>query len=139
MWCVMKGDLRKKLLTVLIVDDSDTVRRQLRSFLQECGCHVIAEAKNGIEAIDQYVRNKPQLVTLDLVMPVLDGLSALSEIRSYDPQAKVMVITSSLSKKNRTEAEELGVEIFVAKPVSLEKIRQALSEIQPMKKEIKYG
>jgi two-component system chemotaxis response regulator CheY len=72
-------------------------------------------------------------------MPVLDGLSALSEIRRYDPKAKVMVITSSLSKKNRSEAEELGVEIFVEKPISLEKIQQALSEIQRFKKGIKYG
>jgi|688.fasta_scaffold63151_3 two-component system chemotaxis response regulator CheY len=135
----MISDQREKLITVLIVDDSGTIRGQLRNFLQESGCKVIAEAKNGIEAIDQYVRNKPEIVTLDLVMPVLDGLSALSEIRRYDPKAKVMVITSSLSKKNRSEAEELGVEIFVEKPISLEKIQQALSEIQRFKKGIKYG
>jgi len=135
----MISDQREKLITVLVVDDSGTIRSQLRNFLQECGCKVIAEAKNGIEAIDQYVRNKPEIVTLDLVMPVLDGLSALSEIRRYDPKAKVMVITSSLSKKNRSEAEELGVEIFVEKPISLEKIQQALSEIKRFKKGIKYG
>ncbi|NBX93000.1 MAG: response regulator [Proteobacteria bacterium] len=126
-------------LRVLIVDDSKSVRRHIKSLLEASGCRVITEAPNGLEAINQYVRYKPDFVTLDLVMPILDGLSALEEIRKYDPHAKVMVITSSLSKKIQAQAEELGVEIFVIKPVTLEKIQAALHQLNSPKKVGQYG
>lgn len=126
--------------TVLIVDDSQSVRKELRQHLTSLGYTVIAEASNGIEAIDAYVRFKPVLMTLDLVMPQLDGLSALREIRSYDPNAKVILITSSFSQKIRSKAEELGVEIWVEKPVNRAKLEEALLKLKaPQKQDIQYG
>lgn len=116
--------------TVLIVDDSRRIRAELRQAFELLGYRVIAEATNGIEAIDAYVRFKPALLTLDLVMPQLDGLSALREILRYDPQAKVIIISSSFSQKIRSEAEELGVSLLLNKPVDLKQIAEALLSLK---------
>lgn len=125
--------------TVLIVDDSVAIREQLRSLLEECGYQVVGEAQNGLEAIDKYVRTRPHLVTLDIVMPELNGIDAAQEIFKYDPDAKVIVITSSLSQKIRLKAEELGVRSFVVKPITLDKLKMALELLKSPTKEVKYG
>ncbi|NBX77088.1 MAG: response regulator [Proteobacteria bacterium] len=125
--------------SALIVDDSASIRLELRSLLEECGYTVAGEAKNGLEAIDKYIRTKPDLVTMDIVMPELNGLDATQEIFKYDPQAKVIVITSSLSQKIRLKAEELGVRSFVVKPITLDKLKKALELLKSPKKEVKYG
>jgi two-component system chemotaxis response regulator CheY len=126
--------------SVLIVDDSPSIRAQLRQYFQTLGHPVVAEASNGIEAIDAYVRYKPQWMTLDLVMPQLDGLSALREILRYDPKAKVVIISSSFSQKIRSEAEELGVILLLNKPVSLSQIEEATQFLRTsQEKEKKHG
>jgi len=125
--------------TALIVDDSAAIRVQLRSLLGDCGYEIVAEAETGMEAIDRYVRYQPHLVTLDIVMPELNGIGAAQEIFKYDPHAKVIVITSSLSQKIRTQAEELGVRSFVVKPITLDKLKKALELIKSPTKEVKYG
>lgn len=125
--------------TVLIVDDSARIREQLRSLLSGCGYQVVGEAENGLSAIDQYLRHKPSLVTMDIVMPALDGLQATQEIFKYDAQAKIIIITSSLSQKIRLEAEELGVRSFVVKPITLDKLKKALELLKSPNEEVKYG
>lgn len=125
--------------TVLIVDDSASIRAHLRSIFKELGYRIAGEAENGLQAIDLYVRTKPKLVTLDIVMPVLDGMGAAEEIFKFDSDAKVIVITSSLSQKIKREAEELGVCSFVVKPVTEDKLKQALELLKSPKKEVKHG
>jgi len=125
--------------TVLIVDDSQSIRTQLRALLHQCDYTVVAEAENGLKAIDRYLRYKPDLVTLDVYMPQLTGLEAAHEIFKFDPQAKVIVITSNLSQKTRLEAEELGVKTFIVKPLTLEKLQTALEHLNPEKKAKNYG
>lgn len=115
--------------TVLIVDDSRSIRAELRRYLTNLGYQVVSEASDGIEAIDAYVRFKPSFVTLDLVMPQLDGLSALREIRRYDPQAKVIIISSSFNQKIRAEAEELGVMFMLKKPINERDLKEALLKL----------
>lgn len=83
--------------TVLIVDDSKRFRSELRELMTTLGFRVVAEGKDGVEAIDLYVRYRPQLVTLDQVMPRLDGLAALREIKKFNPEANVVIISSCIS------------------------------------------
>lgn len=124
---------------VLIVDDSSLTREHLRSLFQQCGYKVVAEADNGLSAIDSYLRYKPDLTTLDVYMPELNGLQAAQEILKYDPQAKVLVITSSLSQKIRHESEEIGVQALIVKPVTLNALKEALERMVALERGISNG
>jgi len=125
--------------TVLIVDDSETFRTQLKQLLDTLGFRVVAEGKDGLEAIDLYVRYRPELVTLDQVMPRLDGLSALREIKKFNPEANVVIISSCISQKTQKEAEELGVSVLIRKPVDLAKLRLALNQLDGPQKGMTHG
>lgn len=125
--------------TVLIVDDSAHFRLILRTLLSTLGYKVVAEAQDGIEALDLYVRYRPNLVTLDQVMPRLDGMGALREIKQFNPQANVVIISSSISQKMMKEAEELGVSVWITKPVDLENLRAALKRLEEPRKVVSHG
>ena len=119
---------------ILIVDDSARVRRQLFESYAALGHQPIAEASDGIEAIDQYLRFRPDLVSLDLVMPVLDGVGALQEILKINPKARVMLVSSSVDSEKGREAKSLGVRVFVQKPFNLKTLQEALLELERLEK-----
>ena len=125
--------------TVLIVDDSKNFRTKLKELLSALGYQVVAEGKDGLEAIDLYVRYRPELVTIDQVMPNLDGLSALREIKKFNPEANVVIISSCISQKTLKEAEELGVSVLIRKPIDLAKLREALKPLNSPKKGVTHG
>jgi len=112
--------------SVLIVDDSKDTRWELTRYFKDLGWRVSAEAENGLEAIDAYIRVRPDLVSLDLVMPVLDGLSALQEIKKFDSTAMIMIISASINQRVIQQANVWGVDLFVQKPVTLEKLKSVL-------------
>ncbi len=80
---------------ILIVDDTDISREMLRWTLSNAGYEIAGEAANGQEAIAMYAALKPDLVTMDVTMPVLDGISALKKIIASDPKARVIMVTSA--------------------------------------------
>lgn len=86
---------------ILIVDDSRTSRKILKGILENAGYEVIDEATNGLEGYDKYVALKPDLVTMDITMPVLDGIEALKKIKGDFPESKVVMVTAK-----RTEDED---------------------------------
>lgn len=104
------------MANILIVDDSRTSRKILRNILEENGMNIVGEAVNGVEAISQYEALKPDVVTLDITMPVMDGVAALKEIMKIDPKAKVIMVTAAGQKGNVVEALKLGAFEFVTKP-----------------------
>ena len=116
---------------ILIVDDSRTSRKILRVILEEAGNEVIGEATNGQEAFEMYKELKPDVVTLDITMPVLDGVGALKLIKEFDDNAKIVMVTAAGQKGNVVEAIKLGAFEFVTKPfddaVILDVINKALS------------
>lgn len=118
---------------VLIVDDSRATRQTLRKLLTELGFKVAGEAENGIEAIDQFTRLKPDLITLDLIMPELDGVGALEEIRKMKSDVKVILVSSIDKGPLITRARELGVGTFITKPVTSRNLRAALEQIKKRK------
>ena len=101
---------------VLIVDDSQLMRGKIRRFVTAAGMEVAAEAETGLDAITKYRDHNPDIVTMDIVMPDMDGIKALNLILKIDPEAKVIMISSALTKERVLEAIRLGAKNFVVKP-----------------------
>ncbi len=117
---------------ILIVDDSKTSRRFLRNMLEKAGHEIVYEAANGREGVDKYKELHPDIVTMDITMPVLDGIDAVSEIMDYDKEAKVIMVTAAGQKSNMVEALKKGASDFIQKPfesdVILEVVQKVLEE-----------
>lgn len=104
------------MANILLVDDSRTSRKILRTILEGAGHTIIAEAANGEEGIDKYLDLKPDLTTMDITMPVMDGIEAVREIIEIDPGAKVIMVTAAGQKTNMVEALKRGAADFIQKP-----------------------
>lgn len=101
---------------VLIVDDAAFIRMMVRNLLTKRGYEVAGEAENGLIALQKYKELKPDLVTMDITMPILSGLEALKEIIDYDANAKVVMLTAMGQQSMVMEAINLGAKSFVVKP-----------------------
>ena len=101
---------------IMIVDDSSLIRKMLRQLLEKNGYAVVAEAVNGQEAVDIYPDVKPDLVTLDITMPVLDGVEALKKIKGIDKDAKAIMVTAAGQQDRVVDAIKNGAAAFVTKP-----------------------
>jgi CheY-like chemotaxis protein/CheY-specific phosphatase CheX len=112
--------------TVVIVDDSVFIRKTLRSIVEDMGYIVVAEAVNGIEGVVAYKQYHPDVLTLDITMPVQDGIEALKEIMAYDKKARVIMVTAAGQQSKVIEALKLGAEKFVMKPFDIEELKKAL-------------
>lgn len=101
---------------ILIVDDARFMRVTMKAMLEKNGFKVIGEAENGAVAIEQFSKLQPDIVTLDITMPEMDGITALKEIMKINPKAKVVMV-SALGQQNYVmEALKLGAKGFVVKP-----------------------
>ena len=114
---------------ILIVDDSRTSRRILRNVFEELHFEVCGEAKNGEEGYKMYKELKPDLVTMDITMPVMNGVEALKLIKSEFPEARVLMVSAAGQQKNVLDAIKNGASEFISKPFNVESIRQALISI----------
>ncbi len=100
----------------VVADDSAFARKCIASVLEKIGGSVVAEATNGLEAIELYSRHQPDLVLLDIIMPQLDGVEALRQIIDLDKTAKVIIVSSLGDKEMVWKALCLGAKSFVTKP-----------------------
>lgn len=101
----------------LICDDSILIRKQLKDFLIGNGCLEVYEASDGQDAIEKYKQYNPNLVFMDIVMPVKSGIEAVSEIIEYDKNAKIVMSSSSGTKTHIRKALEAGAFDFIQKPL----------------------
>jgi two-component system, chemotaxis family, chemotaxis protein CheY len=108
-------------MRILIVDDAAFMRMMIRDILSKEGFE-IQEATNGQEAVDQYRMVRPDLVTMDITMPEMDGISALKAIRTLDPKAKVLMVSAMGQQKLIMEALEAGALDFLVKPFQPTKV-----------------
>jgi two-component system chemotaxis response regulator CheY len=106
----------KEKLTVLVCDDSMLVRKKLKNQLLALAEMEILEAEDGATAVELYRENKPDLVFMDIVMPVKDGIVALEEIREIDPGARVVMASSVGTSQNLKRAIDAGAFDFIQKP-----------------------
>ncbi|MBI4867696.1 MAG: response regulator [Candidatus Wallbacteria bacterium] len=119
--------------SVLIVDDSPAIRAGLRRILEPAGFAIAAEAADGSEGVESYARLAPDLVTMDVEMRPMDGLTALRAIRAADPAARVIVITSAYRKAEVLEALALGAGYVLRKPPKAEKLIEAARRLMARK------
>lgn len=114
---------------VLIVDDSRTSRRFLNNMLTEAGYEVVAEAVDGEDGVKKYEELRPDIVTMDITMPKLDGIDAVSEIIKIDPEAKIIMVTAAGQKSNIVEALKRGAADFIQKPFESSAILSVVEKV----------
>ncbi|HOB86518.1 MAG TPA: response regulator [Bacillota bacterium] len=115
--------------TVLIADVTAFMRLTLSSIMERGGYRVIGEAEDGEKAVEMYRQLTPTLVTLDILLPKLDGISAIKQIKGFDPVANIVVISAMGKKKLVLEALSAGARDFVLKPFQPERVFEALQKI----------
>jgi len=114
---------------VLIVDDAAFMRLTLKKILEENGFEVVGEAVNGVDAVQKYFTLKPDIVTMDITMPEMDGVEALEKIRSKDPNAKVVMISAVGQDTWVKRAVMNGAKGFVVKPYKEDYVVQTLKKL----------
>lgn len=115
--------------TVLLVDDSKMSRKMLRAILEDEGYSIIAEAADGIEAVEAFKANTPDLVTLDITMPNMDGIEALQQLRALDPTVKVIMITAAGQQSKLITALKYGAKKFITKPFDKDEVTANVAEV----------
>jgi len=110
------------MANILLVDDSKTSRKILKTILEDAGHTIVAEASNGEEGVDLFIEKKPDVVTLDITMPVMDGIEALKQMKLMDKNAKIIMVSAASQKSKMLEAIKYGATDFIAKPFEPEQI-----------------
>ena len=101
---------------VLIVDDALIMRKRIKEIATQSGWLVSGEAQTGQEAVEMFRRERPDLVTLDIVMPEMDGVAALKQMMELDPQAQIVMISAVNQKEKLSECIRAGAMDFIVKP-----------------------
>ncbi|HON56125.1 MAG TPA: response regulator [bacterium] len=116
-------------LRVLIADDSQMIRFEISTLLEELGAEIVGEAENGQQAVELYQQLKPDLVTLDIIMPEKDGITALKEILAINPTAKVIMVSAMGDKKSLLTCLSAGAFDFIEKPFVAEKVKHTINNL----------
>lgn len=117
--------------TLLVADDAAIIRAKIKEVALSAGWTIVAEARNGKEAVDRYSETHPNVVTVDLVMPEYDGIYALREIMALDPNAKVIVVSAIGQKNVLKDAFNLGAADFIVKPFDKQMLVKTLEQFAP--------
>ena len=113
---------------VMIADDAAFMRMLLKGILEKGGYEVVAEAKDGVEAIEKFKELKPQVVTMDITMPDMDGIHAVKEIMAMDPEAKIIMVSAMGQQAMVVDAMKAGVKDFIVKPFQADHILATLKK-----------
>jgi two-component system chemotaxis response regulator CheY len=114
---------------VMIVDDAMFMRCMLRNIIVDMGFEVICEAKNGLEAIQLYQEQKPDIVTMDITMPDMDGYTAVTEILKLYPDAKIIMCSAVGQQRMVVNAIMAGAKDFIVKPFDKKRVMDALTAV----------
>jgi two-component system, chemotaxis family, chemotaxis protein CheY len=114
---------------VLIVDDAAFMRMMLKDILTKNGFEVVGEAPNGLRAIELYKSEKPDIVTMDITMPEMDGIQALKEIKAIDPAAKIIMCSAMGQQAMVMDAIKSGAKDFIVKPFQPERVLESLKKV----------
>lgn len=114
---------------IMIVDDTAFMRAMIRDMVNGSGHEVVAEAKNGAEAVMLYPNAKPDVLTMDITMPDMDGVTALRSIRKMDPNAKVIMCSAMGQHAMVLDAIQAGAKDFIVKPLQQHRLLEAIDKV----------
>lgn len=111
---------------VLIVDDAAFMRMMIKDILEKNGFEVVGEANNGIKAVELYKKERPDVVTMDITMPDMDGIEAVKQIKAFDPAAKVIMCSAMGQQTMVMDAIRAGARDFIVKPFQADRVLEAI-------------
>lgn len=114
---------------ILIVDDAAFMRMMIKNIVSKNGYEVVGEAENGQIAVDLYKQHKPDLVTMDITMPEMNGIEGVKAIRSIDPSANIIMCSAMGQQAMVMEAIQAGAKDFIVKPFQQDRILQAMERV----------
>ena len=113
---------------ILIVDDAAFMRMMIKDILSKNGYEIVGEAADGAQAVQKYRDTQPDLVTMDITMPEMDGITALKEIKKINPQAKVIMCSAMGQQAMVIDAIQAGAKDFIVKPFQADRVLEAISK-----------
>ena len=113
---------------ILIVDDAAFMRMMIKDILTKNGYEVVAEAANGVEAVELYKSHQPDLVTMDITMPEMDGIEAVKQIKAVNPAAKVIMCSAMGQQSMVMDAIKAGANDFIVKPFQADRVLEAVKK-----------
>lgn len=111
---------------VLVVDDAAFMRMMVKDILTKNGYEVVGEAENGMKAVEKFNELRPDLVTMDITMPEMDGISAVKAIKKIDPKAKIVMCSAMGQQAMVIEAIQAGARDFIVKPFQADRVLEAV-------------
>ena len=113
-------------IRVLIVDDAAFMRMMIKDILSKNGYEIVGEAENGLKAVEKWQELKPDLTTMDITMPEMDGITAVKEIKQIDPGAKIIMCSAMGQQAMVIEAIQSGARDFIVKPFQPDRVLEAV-------------
>lgn len=117
------------MINVLIVDDAAFMRMMIKDILEKNNFNVVGEASNGIQAIEIYKKKKPDIVTMDITMPDMDGIEAVKQIKEFDKNAKIIVCSAMGQQAMVIDAIKAGAKDFIVKPFQADRVIEAINKV----------
>ncbi len=115
--------------SILIVDDAAFMRMMIKNILSKNGYEIVGEAENGQVAVELYKKLKPDLVTMDITMPEMNGIDGVKAIRNFDPNASIIMCSAMGQQAMVMEAIQAGAKDFIVKPFQQDRILQAIGRV----------
>lgn len=119
----------ERILRMMIVDDSNIIRRRIERSQQHARLQVVGSASNGREAVELFQKTDPDVVTMDLTMPEMDGIQCVERLVNMKPEILILVVSALADKATAVEAIEKGANGFLCKPFSDRQLNDALAEL----------
>lgn len=113
---------------VLIVDDAAFMRMMIKDILSKNGFEIVGEGCNGIKAIELYKKERPDVVTMDITMPEMDGIEAVKAIKAFDPTAKIIMCSAMGQQSMVMDAIKAGAKDFIVKPFQADRVLEAINK-----------
>jgi two-component system chemotaxis response regulator CheY len=114
---------------VLIVDDAAFMRMMIKDILEKNAFDVVGQASNGLQAVELYKSEKPDVVTMDITMPDMDGIEAVKAIKSFDPAAKIIMCSAMGQQTMVMDAIRAGAKDFIVKPFQADRVLEAIKKV----------
>lgn len=113
---------------ILIVDDAAFMRMMIKDILSKNGFEVVGEAQDGAQAVEKYKELTPDLITMDITMPEMDGITALKQIKDINPEAKIIMCSAMGQQAMVIDAIQAGAKDFIVKPFQADRVIEAIQK-----------